>query len=55
VISCAPGAVEAVLAQAAEHVVAGVTVGETGGSRLRIDHALDLGLEVLRAAWDPET
>jgi phosphoribosylformylglycinamidine synthase len=55
VVSCAPEAAQAVLARAAEHGVAAVAVGQTGGSQLRIDNAFDIGLDTLRAAWDPET
>jgi phosphoribosylformylglycinamidine synthase len=55
VVSCAPEAAGAVLARAAERGVAAVSVGETGGSHVRIDDAFDLGIEALRTAWDPET
>jgi phosphoribosylformylglycinamidine synthase len=52
VVSCAPENVEAVLAEARRHGTLAARIGQTGGDRLRFDHALDVTIESLRSAWE---
>jgi phosphoribosylformylglycinamidine synthase len=54
VVTCAPENVEAVLGLARDGAVAATVIGRTGGDRLRIADALDLSIESLRSAWDPQ-
>jgi phosphoribosylformylglycinamidine synthase len=54
VVTCAPEAADAVLALAAEHGVAATRAGSTGGDRLHIEGVMEVAVDELRAAWEPE-
>jgi phosphoribosylformylglycinamidine synthase len=54
VVTCVPEITEELLALAAEGGVAATRIGSTGGDQLRVEDVLDLSVEKLRAAWDPE-
>jgi phosphoribosylformylglycinamidine synthase len=55
VVSCAPAAVDAVLARSTEHAVPAHVIGKTGGQSLRIDSEVDLQLDVLCRAWETDS
>jgi phosphoribosylformylglycinamidine synthase len=54
VVTCAAADRDAVVALAAEYRVPSQVVGETGGDRLLVNEVIDLSLERLRQAWEPE-
>ena len=54
VVTCSQSTVDDVLRLASMHGVAASAVGETGGDRLLLRGAIDLPVQQLRAAWDPQ-
>ena len=54
VVSCSRSVVAEVLQLAAASRITASAIGETGGDRLVVENLVDLSLEELCAAWDPE-
>jgi phosphoribosylformylglycinamidine synthase subunit PurL len=55
VVTCAPAAVDAVVARSVEHGVPARVIGETGGQSVRIGGVVDVELDLLREAWETES
>jgi phosphoribosylformylglycinamidine synthase len=54
VVTCALDVLETVMRRAEDHGVSASRLGSTGGDRLVVDDALDLSVDALRAAWEPQ-